>query len=92
MVINFFFKFECCGANNYSDFDQSNNVWTDRSGSLIPRACCKVSSFFLFFYELGFIVNLLYFSSNRENQIGVALYQTSPHLIVFQVAILNLIV
>lgn len=39
-------KFECCGANNYSDFDQSNNVWTDRGSSLIPRACCKVSYFY----------------------------------------------
>ena len=35
------FNFECCGASNASDFDQLNNVWTERFGAQLPRSCCK---------------------------------------------------
>ncbi|RNA36849.1 tetraspanin-18-like isoform X1 [Brachionus plicatilis] len=35
------FNFECCGVYNSSDFNQVNNVWTDRGDALIPISCCK---------------------------------------------------
>jgi len=39
------YNVQCCGVNNYTDFNQNNNVWTSRSNETIPRACCKVNNF-----------------------------------------------
>jgi len=35
------YNFECCGVQNYTDFNMPGNVWTYREGQVIPRACCK---------------------------------------------------
>ncbi|CAF0806769.1 unnamed protein product [Brachionus calyciflorus] len=35
------FNFECCGVHNFTDFNQPNNVWTIRDGSITPISCCK---------------------------------------------------
>jgi hypothetical protein len=36
------YNFECCGVANSTDFDQPENVWTQRpANQATPKACCK---------------------------------------------------
>jgi len=39
------YNVHCCGVNNYTDFNQAGNVWSDRSNETMPRSCCSFTNY-----------------------------------------------